>query len=75
MTYFNFFLGVSSGHYTAFAKHCLEPHSNDWYYFNDDSVIKQEPSGLDERAYILFYTQSSSAKIGVDLSLVSIPLV
>ncbi|XP_074593873.1 uncharacterized protein LOC141849449 [Brevipalpus obovatus] len=53
---------VSSGHYTAFAKHFSESETNDWYYFNDEVVTKQEPSNSDERAYILFYNKTSSDK-------------
>lgn len=46
-------LGVSAGHYAAYAKH---PMSSDWHYFNDDTVTHQKPQEEDySNAYILFY--------------------
>ena len=48
-------LGVSAGHYTAYAKHSV---SGKWLYCNDSSITCQEPSLNDERAYILFYRRS-----------------
>ncbi|RWS27002.1 ubiquitin carboxyl-terminal hydrolase 15-like isoform X2 [Leptotrombidium deliense] len=42
----------TSGHYTAFSKHCT---TKEWNYFNDEFVTKQDPNPKDERAYILFY--------------------
>lgn len=29
--------------------------TNNWYYYNDANVTKQEPVPSDDRAYILFY--------------------
>jgi len=45
--------GANSGHYTAYAKH---PIKEEWYYFNDETTVKQEPHEADySHAYVLFY--------------------
>lgn len=46
------------GHYTAVAK----PNSNsDWFYFNDETFEKMEPSDEDkQKAYVLFYQRDVS---------------
>ena len=56
--------GVSAGHYTAYAKHCM---TGKWLYCNDSSVTSQEPSLNDERAYILFYRRSGQLSCDVCL--------
>ena len=47
------FLGVDSGHYTAYAKHVV---NNKWYYYNDERCVEQTPHDDDyKNAYVLFY--------------------
>ncbi|KAK2581563.1 hypothetical protein KPH14_005214 [Odynerus spinipes] len=49
------FGGVSAGHYTAYAKN---PHTDVWYYYNDEVTSKQKPQEEDfSNAYILFYSR------------------
>ncbi|XP_046829167.1 uncharacterized protein LOC124428759 isoform X1 [Vespa crabro] len=49
------FGGVSAGHYTAYAKN---PHTDVWYYYNDEVTSKQIPQEEDfSNAYILFYSR------------------
>ncbi|GFQ84296.1 ubiquitin carboxyl-terminal hydrolase 15 [Trichonephila clavata] len=47
------FGGVSAGHYTSYSKHVV---TNEWYYFNDESVKKEAPNTDDcVNEYIFFY--------------------
>ncbi|KAK7793466.1 hypothetical protein R5R35_013843 [Gryllus longicercus] len=47
------FGGSAAGHYTAYSKN---PQTNEWHYYNDESVTKQRPQEEDYcNAYILFY--------------------
>jgi ubiquitin C-terminal hydrolase len=59
--------GANSGHYTAFAKHCV---SDEWLFFNDSNVTLQEPKNNDERGYILFY-QRVGSKSNLDSALLA----
>ena len=46
-------LGANAGHYTAYTRHSL---TNDWFYSNDEMVVKQTPQDIDySNMYILFY--------------------
>lgn len=50
------FGSLSSGHYTAFAKH---PITRAWHYFNDSLVEPRSPEGeAQDDAYVLFYRRS-----------------
>ena len=52
--YVDIVTGVSSGHYTAYAKNCV---SGEWWYYNDDVTTQQAPTTDDHvnNAYVLFY--------------------
>ncbi|KAG1658003.1 Ubiquitin carboxyl-terminal hydrolase 4 [Nymphon striatum] len=55
------FGGMNSGHYTGYSKHAV---TGEWYYFNDETVVKKEPQDEDRRnAYILFYQKKGIALI------------
>lgn len=44
---------LSSGHYTSYTKHAI---TNEWYYYNDETVCKRVPKTEDSmNEYILFY--------------------
>ena len=48
-----FSAGVNAGHYTAYAKN---PHTLEWYYYNDETITKSAPGEDDfTNTYILFY--------------------
>lgn len=52
------FGGVNAGHYTAYTKH---PVTNDWWYYNDEAVTRQQPTESDyNSAYVLFYHRRGS---------------
>lgn len=58
------FGGSAGGHYTAYSKN---PQTNEWHYFNDESVTKQRPQEEDYcNAYILFYQKQG---VSFDLSI------
>lgn len=51
---------MNCGHYTGYSKHAT---TGEWYYFNDDTVVKKEPQDEDFRnAYILFYQKKGSSR-------------
>jgi len=46
-------LGSNAGHYTAYTRHSV---IGEWFYFNDETVVKQNPRNGDySNMYILFY--------------------
>lgn len=54
----NKILGVSAGHYTAYAKN---PRTDVWYYYNDEITSRQKPQDEDfSNAYILFYSRQGT---------------
>ena len=51
-------LGVNSGHYTSYVRH---PVDQRWYYYNDETVMAQEPNNSDfSNAYILLYQRQGT---------------
>lgn len=55
---FNGIVGVSAGHYTAYAKN---PRTDVWYYYNDEITSRQKPQDEDfSNAYILFYSRQGT---------------
>lgn len=54
----NHYGGLGGGHYTAYAKNCLD---NKWYYFDDSRVSPAEPErSIAGSAYLLFYLRRGS---------------
>lgn len=54
----NDIVGVSAGHYTAYAKN---PRTDVWYYYNDEITSRQKPQDEDfSNAYILFYSRQGT---------------
>lgn len=54
----NHFGGLGGGHYTAYAKNCL---NNLWYYFDDSSVTPVQTSSIvTKSAYVLFYQRQQA---------------
>ncbi|KAJ3171843.1 ubiquitin carboxyl-terminal hydrolase [Geranomyces variabilis] len=53
----NHFGGLGGGHYTAYAKNCLD---DEWYNFDDSNVSKTDESSImTPAAYFLFYRRRS----------------
>ncbi|XP_067669048.1 uncharacterized protein [Haliotis asinina] len=53
------FGGSHSGHYTSYTNH---PLTSEWFYYNDETVTKQEPRNDDySSAYVLFYQRKGTS--------------
>ncbi|XP_071085710.1 uncharacterized protein [Haliotis cracherodii] len=53
------FGGSHSGHYTSYTNH---PLTSEWFYYNDETVSKQEPRNDDySSAYVLFYQRKGTS--------------
>ena len=52
------FGGANGGHYTCFSRH---PLSDQWYYYNDETVTEQIPSEAEySSGYLLFYQKKGT---------------
>jgi len=60
----SWWLGANCGHYTAYTRH---PMTNEWFYSNDETVVRQTPHDADYSSiYILFYQRRGSYLIATD---------